>query len=292
MSEGNLLAAHLDHRRVYDDFSYVYPVISRRSQGVSIGVNLNPDKTCNFNCVYCEVDRESPPRRRSVEVDMLLEELRAMLRIHSDGTLFEREPFSAMPLTWRTLRDIAFSGEGEPTTCRFFEQAVEAAWRVREEMELPELKLVLITDAACLDRPGVVRGLRRMQKGAHEIWAKLDAGTPDYYHKINRSHVPFVWILRNIFKTASWCPLYLQSMFLRISGEPPDEAEVFAYCDRLNEMKESGGKILGLQLYTIARPPVMPWATALSDEELNRIGQQIHEETGLPYRVFYGKQWN
>ncbi|MBM3871597.1 MAG: radical SAM protein, partial [Verrucomicrobia bacterium] len=40
-----------DHTRIYRDFTYVYPVISRRSGGLSIGINLNPDKKCNFDCV-------------------------------------------------------------------------------------------------------------------------------------------------------------------------------------------------------------------------------------------------
>ena len=206
MAGGKLIAAHLDHRRSYDDFYYVYPVVSRRSQGISIGVNLNPDKKCNFNCIYCEVDRPSPPRRKDVDVEVLKQELRDMLRIYQDGTLFAREPFAQVPPTWRALNDIAFSGDGEPTTCPVFEQAVETAWQVREEMGLKTAKLVLITDAACLNRPGVRRGIRRMQQGAHEIWAKLDAGTEEYYRVVNRSSVPYGRILKNIARTASWCP--------------------------------------------------------------------------------------
>lgn len=59
----NTLAAVRDHTRVYRDFTYVYPVISRRSGGLSVGINLNPDKVCNFDCVYCEVDRKTPASR-------------------------------------------------------------------------------------------------------------------------------------------------------------------------------------------------------------------------------------
>ena len=134
MADANLIAAHLDHRRSYDDFYYVYPVISRRSQGVSIGINLNPDKVCNFDCAYCEVDRTTPARRKDVDIDVLRGELRDMLRIYQDGTLFQREPFASAPESWRRLNDIAFSGDGEPTTCPVFEQAVEVACDVREEI--------------------------------------------------------------------------------------------------------------------------------------------------------------
>ncbi len=48
------------HSRSWQSNRYVYPVISRRSKGLSIGVNLNPDKVCNFDCVYCCVDRTHP----------------------------------------------------------------------------------------------------------------------------------------------------------------------------------------------------------------------------------------
>ena len=58
-------------RRAWRTFDYCYPVISRRSKGVSLGVNLNPNKVCNFDCVYCEVDRITPPRRADVDLDQL-----------------------------------------------------------------------------------------------------------------------------------------------------------------------------------------------------------------------------
>jgi wyosine [tRNA(Phe)-imidazoG37] synthetase (radical SAM superfamily) len=255
---------------------------------VSIGVNLNPNKNCNFNCIYCEVDRATPARRKDVDIDVLRRELRDMLRIYQDGTLFAREPFASAPPSWRALDNIAFSGEGEPTACPVFERAVEAAWQVREELGLETAKLVLITDAACLGRPGVRRGIRRMQEGAHEIWAKLDAGTQAYYRLVNRSKVPYARILKNIAQTARWCPLVIQSLFLRVSGEPPAQSEILAYAARLNEIQAQGGKILRLQLYTMARPAPVTWATALSDDELDRIAALVKELTGLPLEIFHG----
>ena len=110
------LDAHRDHRRSWGDFLYVYPVISRRSRGVSIGVNLNPDKVCNFDCVYCEVDRRAPPRARDVDFVVLERELRAMLECWKSGELFKDPPFSLAPPSARRLNDLAFSGDGEPTT--------------------------------------------------------------------------------------------------------------------------------------------------------------------------------
>jgi len=288
MNKTPLIAAHLDHRRSFSNFDYVYPVISRRAQGLSIGVNLNPDKVCNFDCVYCEVDRKTCPRRLDVDVLVVAQELRDMIRIYREGILFEQEPFFSVPAPLRLLKGIAFSGDGEPTACPVFEQAVEAAWYVRDSLGLDSIKLILITNASCLDRPGVRRGIRRMQDGEHEVWAKLDAGTSAYFQFINRSSVPYTQVLTNIIETAQWCPLIIQSLFVRLTGQPLPEGEVLAYADRLNEIRALGGNILGLQLYTLARPAATPGVEPYSYEEMNHIAALVQEKTGLPHLVFYG----
>src|SRR5574344_919180 len=88
-----LVPAHLDHTREWARFDYCYPVISRRSGGVSLGVNLNPDKRCNFNCVYCEVDRCTPPRRKDVDLHQLVAAMAALMDLVASGELFARPPF-------------------------------------------------------------------------------------------------------------------------------------------------------------------------------------------------------
>ena len=211
-----------------------------------------------------------------------------MLQIYQDGSLFALEPFASVPQALRRLNDIAFSGEGEPTTCSVFEEAVKAVWTVREEWGLQAVKLILITNAACMDRPRAQRGIRQLQAGAHEIWAKLDAGTDEAYQSINRTHVPMARILRNITQTARSCPLYIQSLFLRRWGEPPTESEIRAYAERLNKIQARGGKLLGIQLYTIARPAPTVWATALSNDELNRVAALVKDLTGLSCQLYYG----
>src|SRR5438067_13876588 len=109
-----------DHRRDFGGNRYVYPVVSRRSRGVSVGLNLNPDKVCNFDCVYCQVDRTTPGPTDTVNVDRLREELEDMLDLVQTGRLFDHERFCDTPQVLRRLNDIAFSGDGEPTTCPEF----------------------------------------------------------------------------------------------------------------------------------------------------------------------------
>src|SRR5262245_64759123 len=102
------LYVHRDHRRTFAENLYVYAVVSRRSKGVSIGLNLNPDKVCNFDCVYCQVDRTTPGPTRDVDVARLCDELEDMLQRVSSGRLFEEERFRQTPPALRRLNDIAF----------------------------------------------------------------------------------------------------------------------------------------------------------------------------------------
>jgi len=181
------LTAVRDHSRQFADFAFVYPVISRRAGGLSLGVNLNPDKRCNFDCVYCEVDRRKPGRADRVDLGQMREELTALIRAVKDGRLGQDPRFREAPELTRAIKDIAFSGDGEPTLVPNFSACVEVVAAVRAAEELWDTKIVLITDAAGLDKADVKRGLETM--GAHqgEVWGKLDAGTEAYYRRVNRS---------------------------------------------------------------------------------------------------------
>ena len=99
------------HPRSFETNRFVYPVVSRRSGGVSIGVNLNPDKVCNFDCIYCQVDRTRQSETRFVALDELLAELDATIELVTSGDLFETEKFRDTPPALRRLNELVF-GEG------------------------------------------------------------------------------------------------------------------------------------------------------------------------------------
>jgi len=275
-----------DHRRVFQDLVYLYPVISRRSRGLSIGVNLNPDKRCNFDCVYCEVDRRTPGRATQVDLPQLREELVWLVNHARDGTLAGQPKFCEVPELTRQIRDIAFSGDGEPTMVPNFDACVETVVGVKQELGLQDTKLVLITDCAGLDKTSVRRGLELMDRNHGEFWCKLDAGTEAYYQAVNRSFVRFDRILRNILETARVRPVIIQSLFLRMHDEAMPAAELEAYCGRLRDILAGGGRIREVHAYTIARPTPETWATRLSREELEGMAGTIGARTGLPVEVF------
>lgn len=277
-----------DHSRSWQKNLYVYPVISRRAGGVSIGINLNPDKACNFDCVYCQVDRTVPPVVRTVDVDALRRELERTMAAVIGGELFGGPHFANVPAAHRRLNDIAFSGDGEPTASPVFPEAVQVAAEARRRFELEDLKLVLITDAAWLHRPRVREALRVLDANNGEIWAKLDAGTEEHFRRINRPNCPLQRILDNILDAARVRPLVIQSLWMNVHGQPPPEAEVEAFAHRLRDILTAGGRIQLVQIYTIARRTAESWVAPLDDPALAGLAERVRSIVDLPIAVYGG----
>ncbi|HEX3725112.1 MAG TPA: radical SAM protein, partial [Pirellulales bacterium] len=189
---------HARHERSFRDNRFVYPVVSRRSGGISVGINLNPDKVCNFDCIYCQVDRTRQSETRFVEIDQLLRELDATLDLVTSGAIYGTDKFRDTPEALRRLNDIALSGDGEPTTYRNFDEIIAACADIKRRHRLDAVKLVLITNASMFHRPHVERGLAILDANQGEIWAKLEAGTDEYYQLVERTPIPFRQILDNI----------------------------------------------------------------------------------------------
>jgi wyosine [tRNA(Phe)-imidazoG37] synthetase (radical SAM superfamily) len=275
------------HPRDWRDNLYVYPVISRRSRGLSIGVNLNPDTACNFDCIYCQVDRTAPVKVRDVDLDVLAVELDHMLGLAAGGSIFDEPQFGAVPPELRRVNDIAFSGDGEPTTCPVFADAVRLAADLKHQRGMGNVRMVLITDACYLTKPVVKRGLRTMDQSNGEVWAKLDAGTQAYYELVNRPNYPLAHVMSEIIATARERPIRIQSLFMRVNGEPPPSAEIDAFVERLHEILAADGKIIEVQVYTVARRPAEAYVGALSDAQVDAIVEQVRSATGLTANAYY-----
>jgi wyosine [tRNA(Phe)-imidazoG37] synthetase (radical SAM superfamily) len=279
---------HGQHERTFETNRFVYPVLSRRSGGISIGVNLNPDKICNFDCIYCQVDRTTQSETTFVETDGLLRELDEMLGLVVSGNIYDTEKFRDTPAHLRRLNDIAFSGDGEPTTYRNFDEIIAAAAGLKRRRGLDDVKMVLITNASMFHRPHVRRGLGILDANNGEIWAKLEAGTEAYFQLVDRTPIPFRQILDNITDAARVRPIVIQALFMRVHGESPPPEELHAFCDRLNEIIASGGQIKLVQVYTIARRTTETYVSPLTNEEVDAIVAMVRERTGVRTAGFYG----
>jgi wyosine [tRNA(Phe)-imidazoG37] synthetase (radical SAM superfamily) len=262
---------------------FVYAVISSRAGGLSLGVNVNPDKKCNFDCSYCEVDRRTPAREHKLDVEVLAAELRKTIAFIQSGKLAELPSYHTLPSELLRLRQVALSGDGEPTLAANFMEAVQAVVRVRALGGF--FKLVLYTNGTGLDQPNVQRGLELLTK-SDEVWIKLDGGTQAFIDKVNRPDVPLEKILSNILAVGRLRPVVIQSLFPAIHGDEPPFEEIREYALRLKELKAGGAQISLVQIYSAARPGINSEWGHLPLRVLSQIAQTVRQTAGLRAEVF------
>ncbi len=259
-STSNLLNTS-DHSRDKVGLTYVYPVVSRRAGGVSVGINLNPNNACNWRCIYCQVPdlkRGSAPK---IDLIKLETELRDFLHELVNGNFMQEK----VPPEARIIHDIALSGNGEPTSAKEFEQVITLIGQVKNDFVLPEnLKLVLITNGSLINRPSVQAGLERMAALNGEIWFKFDRALSEERLRVNSSQINLKQIHKHIALAASYCPTWLQTCIFKVNGTTPSEQETTAYLEFIHNLKQNNIPLRGVLLYGLARPSMQPEANTLS----------------------------
>ncbi|MES2012148.1 MAG: radical SAM protein [Pseudomonadota bacterium] len=268
-----------DHNRDVSGMKYIYPVVSRRAGGVSIGINLNVNNACNWRCVYCQVPnltRGTPP---PIELDVLEQELRSFLTNVLHGDFMER--YVAEPD--RHLKDIAFSGNGEPTSAKEFPQVVQLVGKVLREFGLldvnqPEpIKVRLITNGSLMDKQQTLDSVAELAKCNGEVWFKLDAGTKEGIARINDVNLNPESHIERLKRCAVVCPTFIQTCMFGFDGQPPQESDIVAYLALVSQVKSL---IQGVHLYGLARPSLQNEAdrlSRLSPEWLEAVAQRIRE---------------
>ncbi|NTV70971.1 MAG: radical SAM protein [Azonexaceae bacterium] len=267
-----------DHRRDSAGLRYVYPVISRRAGGVSIGINLNPNNACNWACVYCQVEnltRGGPP---PIDLECLERELAGFLDSALNGDFMQRQ----VPPEARRLMDVAFSGNGEPTSAPEFAEAVGVVGKVLERFGLSgQLMVRLITNGSLMHRPEVQSGIRHLAELGGEVWFKMDRATADEVAEINGVPWQMAKTSRNLEICASLAKTWVQTCWFALDGIAPTAASRKAYCDLLSPL---AGKLTGIHLYGLARPSLQPAAyrlNALSEADLRDFAEEVQKKTGI-----------
>jgi wyosine [tRNA(Phe)-imidazoG37] synthetase (radical SAM superfamily) len=271
--------------RDFLDNRFVYLVISPRARGLSIGINMNPDKFCNFDCIYCEVNRELAPTDRELDVGVMATELEKTLFLIQSGQIRLRPPYARLGADLLRLRHVAFSGDGEPTLCPEFAQAVQTVVHLRARRSHPYFKVALLTNGAWLDCRPVLEGLQYFTRN-DEIWIKLDVGTQAYMDKVNRSEVSLDKITRNALEVGRKRPIIIQSLFTAIGGVEPPSEEITHYISRLNDLKNGGAEVASVQIYSATRPTPHIECNHLPLKTLSTICRRVKTETGLKAEVF------
>jgi len=273
------------HDRDAAGFVHVYPVVSRRARGVSVGVNLNTNNACNWRCVYCQVPDLVRGAAPEIDLELVETELRTLLDAIVNGDYMERH----VPADSRRLNDIALSGNGEPTTSKQIDQVIDLITRVLADFSLlGQVKLVLITNGSLIDRPEVGRALAAMAKANGEVWFKLDSATPEGREQLNDAQIPTERVKSNLILAAGLCPTRIQTIAVGFDGESPSEAEQRSYVELLAAVLESGAELRDVLLYGLERVSYQPEASRLSKlplEWLEAFAARIEAGTGLPVSV-------
>ena len=266
-----------DHNRDVSGLTYIYPVMSRRAGGVSIGINLNINNACNWRCLYCQVPnltRGTPP---PINLELLEKELRDFLEYIVLGDFMPRYVAEGD----RKLQDIAFSGNGEPTSAKEFPEVLKIVEKLLNEFDLLNptnahpIKVRLITNGSLMDKPHVLASMRHLAKINGEVWFKADAGTSEGVAKINDVNINIPSVIKRIKACAEACPTFVQTCMVAIDGVAPSETEVAAYIELLQQVKQT---VQGVHLYGLARPSMQaeaPRLSRLSSEWLEGVAKKI-----------------
>ncbi|MBW8073760.1 MAG: radical SAM protein [Ferrovum sp.] len=249
-----------DHNRPFFGLETVYPVVSRRAGGVSVGINLNRNNACNWACAYCQVPDLVRGKAAPTDLNQLERELNFLLDAVTQETFLE----TYVPVELRHLKDIAFSGNGEPTSSDQFSGAMDIALRALEQRPpLRSVKIITITNGSHVQEPAVLHALEGSTKHGGELWFKIDRGSPEDIWQVNQIHLSLQQIQHRLATIAPHCPTWIQTCMTTRDGVAPSTKEVQRYLDFIRHIKDAQIPIKGILLYTLARPSLQPGGTRL-----------------------------
>jgi wyosine [tRNA(Phe)-imidazoG37] synthetase (radical SAM superfamily) len=270
-----------DHNRPFFGLKTVYPVVSRRAGGVSVGINLNQNNACNWACEYCQVPGLVRGKAAPTDLNQLERELNFLLDAVTQETFLE----TYVPLELRHLKDIAFSGNGEPTSSDQFSAAMDIALRALEQRPLlRSVKIITITNGSHVQEPAVLHALENSAKRGGELWFKIDRGSSEDIWQVNQIHLSLQLIKHRLATIAPHCPTWIQTCMTARDGAMPSMEEVQRYLDFIRHIKDAEIPIKGILLYTLARLSRQPGGTRLSpvpETWLAALAEKI-ESLGVP----------
>lgn len=271
-----------DHNRDVSGMRYVYPVVSRRAGGVSIGINLNVNNACNWRCVYCQVPDLKRGSPTPIDMTLLEQELRRFLDYALHGDFMTRYVAEGD----RQLQDIAFSGNGEPTSAKEFPDILIMLEKILLDFNLlgkaqahpisaNPIKVRLISNGSLMDKASVLASLKHLARLNGEVWFKLDGGTQAGIARINDVNIKPKAHLQRLRNCVAVCPTFVQTCLFAMDGEPPSEEDTEAYLGLLDQVKSD---LQGVHLYGYARPSYLveaPRISRLPHEKLEAMAERI-----------------
>ncbi len=272
-----------EHNRSFDQMLYLYPVISRRSRGLSLGINLHVNKVCNFDCPYCQVDRQTMPDTK-VDFERLCAEIRDSLDLIHNQKIWELPRFKLTRPELKVFKDIAIAGDGEPSVSEHLLPLLNYLHHLKPVQSFPEL--VIISNATGFQRTKTQKALEVLSSMGGCVWAKLDCGTQKTFEIVSGSKKRLKDIVRNIQSVPQTTRVKIQTCLMKIEGVSPSSEEIKSYCDRIREIC-SVRPIEEIQVYTIARPPAQSFVAPLQLTEMKEICRPL-ADLHLPFTLYSG----
>ena len=225
---------------------HVYGPVPSRRLGRSLGLDLVPLKTCNYNCVYCQLGRtprKVTKRREYVPVRKILQELEA--RLQAEG-----------------LPDyITIAGSGEPTLNTGIGEVI------RQVKAMTQIPVAVLTNGSFLWMTVVQDDLM----AADLVLPSLDAGCERLFRRINRPHrdIRFETVVGGLVSFTSRFPGEVWLEVFLLADLTASESEVQRIADLTERISPAR-----VQLNTVARPAAeqfalpVPWARLLELKSL------------------------
>ena len=270
-----------NHDRNIFQGKYIYPVVSRRAGGLSLGINLNTNNACNWQCIYCEV----PNLVRGKPEPINLQELESELDYWLDQII--NKSFLSQYTKSRTeFKDIAFSGNGEPTASKQFKDVIGILIKKIKEYKLDKKIIIrLITNGSYMAKPVIEESLALISHFNREIWFKIDHMNKDDIQAVNQVNLSLATIKKNLEAALKNSPTVIQTCLFRLNDKLPSLESLDAY---INFLKPYEKKIKGIHLYSLARlseQPSQKELTRLTKSELEVIASKI-KLLNIPIQIF------
>jgi wyosine [tRNA(Phe)-imidazoG37] synthetase (radical SAM superfamily) len=223
---------------------YVFGPVPSRRLGRSLGIDPVPLKTCNWNCIYCQLGRSAPvvhERKEYFPREEILDEVRRTLQEHERSDI-----------DW-----ITFVGSGETTL------HTGLGWLIREVKELTDTPIAVITNGSLFPEQDVRRNLLP----ADAVLPSLDAGSEALYRRMNRPH-PSLSFQRHLDGLISFAQEYQGRLWVEVMlvRDVNDTQEA------LEDLKAALARIGPDEVHVVVptRPAVEPWVRPPDDEGLMR----------------------
>lgn len=220
---------------------YIFGPVPSRRLGSSLGIDVIPHKTCNLDCIYCEVGKTNKmtiTKKSFMKIDDVIAELNEIY-----------------PMLKEKIDVVTVTGSGEPTLNKDLYDIIT------------EIKKIVIHPTVLLTNGTLVTD-DEVKKSMHEfdiVVPSIDAVSQDIFHKINKPHKKLNLgdILKHlkIFSDNYNGKLYIEVLLVK------------GINDNYTELKKIADYIKGLkyekvQLNTVFRPPAYQEAKGLTDKEL------------------------